>query len=82
MNRSQKERPSNSQMHNHKEHSARKFTTISEMKTQHNAIQTLYKNGYDKHALRNIAGQFQDSIQYALDDVNRMRDNMNEIIQS
>jgi predicted lipoprotein len=76
------ERPSNSQMHNHKEHSARKFTTFSEMKTHHNAIQTLYKNGYDKHALQHIAGQFQDSIQFVLVEVNRMRDNMSEIIQS
>lgn len=65
-----------------KERSAAKFNTITKMKQQHNAIQTLYKNGYDGNALRQIAGEFQDSIQFALNDINRMRDNMSEILNS
>jgi hypothetical protein len=65
-----------------KENRAKKFTSISEMRTHHNAIQTLYKNGYDKGALKHIAGEFQDSIQYALDEVNHMRNNMSDIVNS
>lgn len=75
-------RISDADIRNRKENSKQKFATIGEMKTQHNAIQTLYKNGYDGNALRQIAGEFQDSIQFALNDINRMRDNMSEIINN
>lgn len=75
-------RISDADIRNRKENSKQKFATIGEMKTHHNAIKTLYRNGYDKHALRHIAGEFQDSIQFALDEVNRMRDNMSEIINN
>ena len=65
-----------------KVHSKMKFATIGEMRTQHNAIQTLFKNGYDTHALRQIAGQFQDSIEYVFDEVNSMRQNMSDVINA
>jgi len=65
-----------------KKYDKAKFHTLSEMKQHHNAIQTLYKNGYDSHSLKQIAGEFQDSIQFALEDINRMRVNMDEIIES
>ena len=73
---------STKELRERKERSTAKFRTIGEMKQHHNAIQTLYKNGYDGNALRHIAGEFQDSIQFALDDINRMRDNMSEILNS
>ena len=76
------ERPTKKELRSRKEHSAAKFRTINEMKQHHNAIQTLYENGYDGNALRQIAGEFQDSIQFALNDINRMRDNMSEILNS
>ena len=75
-----RERPSKHELRQRKQHSKAKFHTISEMKQHHNAIEILYKNGYDGNALRQLAGEFQDSIQYALDDINRMRDNMSEIV--
>jgi hypothetical protein len=75
-------KPTNQEMRSRKEGNLEKFSSISEMKTQHNAIQTLYKNGYDKSSLRQIACEFQDSIQFALNQVNSMRDNMNEIIHN
>lgn len=75
-------KPTDEDIRSSKERNPRKFSTIGEMKTHHNAIKTLYRNGYDKHALHQIAGEFQDSIQFALDEVNRMRDNMSEIIDN
>ena len=80
--RVKKEEHNEKELRSRKESSAAKFVTIGEMKTHHNAIQTLYKNGYNGDALRQIAGEFQDSIQFALNDINRMRDNMSEILNS
>lgn len=80
--RVKKEPPTTKELRSRKERSAMKFNTISEMKQHHNAIHTLYKNGYHGESLRHIAGEFQDSIQFALDDINRMRDNMSEILNS
>jgi transposase len=42
----------------HKIGSNAKFTTITEMKQHHSAINILYHNGYDACALKEISGQF------------------------
>lgn len=75
-------KPSKHDLRERKKYSKERFHTLSEMRKHHNAIETLYKNGYDGNALRQIAGEFQDSIQFALADINRMRENMSEIIES
>jgi len=59
-----------------------KFNTLSEMRQQHAAIQTLRNNGYDPAALKQIANQFLDSVDYALRDYNRMREDMQLIAEN
>ena len=59
-----------------------KFATITEMRQQHAAIQTLRNNGYDPAALKQIANQFLDSVDYALRDYNRMREDMQLIAEN
>jgi hypothetical protein len=63
----------------HKVGSNVKFSTISEMKQQFNAINTLHNNGYDPAALRDISRQFLGSVEYAMSEVNRMKEKAHEI---
>jgi len=63
----------------HKVGSNLKFSTISEMKQQFNAINTLHNNGYDPDALRDISRQFLGSVEYAMSEVNRMKNKAEEI---
>lgn len=56
-----------------------KFNTISEMKQQHAAIQVLHKNGYCPDSLKTISRQFLDSTEFALNDIERMKENVEAI---
>ena len=59
-----------------------KFETLTEMKQQHAAIQTLRNNGYDPTAIQQIGKQFLDSVDFALQDYNRMRNEIKEIVEN
>ena len=59
-----------------------KFNTLTEMRQQHAAIQTLRNNGYDPAAVIQIATQFLDSVDYALQDYNRMRNEIQLIAEN
>lgn len=67
----------------HKVGSNVKFSTISEMKQQFSAIKVLHNNGYDPAALRDITKQFLGALriymEYALSEVNRMKEQAEEI---
>ena len=70
---------SNEARRQHKVGSNLKFATISEMKQQFNAINVLHNNGYDPAALRDISRQFLGSVEYAMSEINRMKDKAHEI---
>ena len=59
--------------------STAKFNTISEMKQHHAAIQVLHKNGYSPDAMKKISNQFLDSVKYAMNEIERMKENVEAI---
>lgn len=69
-------------MRQNKISSRAKFNTISEMKQQHAAIQVLYKNGYSPDAMKKISNQFLDSVEYAMNEIERMKENVEAIAKN
>lgn len=59
-----------------------KFNTISEMKQHHAAIQVLHKNGYSPDAMKEISRQFLDSTEYAMREIERMKENVEAITKN
>jgi len=53
-----------------------KFSTVSEMRRQLNAFKVLHNAGYDRHALRQIGEQFENSTEYAMKEIQHMSADM------
>jgi hypothetical protein len=53
-----------------------KFNNVAEMRRQLNAYKVLHNAGYDQHALRQIAHQFENSTEFAMKEITDMSSEM------
>jgi hypothetical protein len=66
---------------NRKRRNDAKFSTVADMRKQLNAFKVLHNAGYDEHALRTIASQFEDSKKYAMQQIEDMSNEMYRMSQ-
>jgi hypothetical protein len=53
-----------------------KFNNVAEMRRQLNAYKVLHNAGYDQHALRTLANQFENSTEFAMKEITDMSNEM------
>jgi hypothetical protein len=56
-----------------------KFSNVKDMRKHLNAYRVLHLAGYDRHALREIAKQFENSVGYAMREITSMSERMQEM---